>query len=125
MKALSILLCDDSTLVRKKLRELLESNGCSVLEAVNGLEGVKLYAAHKPDAVFMDIVMPELDGIGSLKKIKDFDSEAKVVMISSVGTPAKLLEALKGGAIDFIQKPYDNDQIIRILTKLRAGGAHA
>jgi two-component system chemotaxis response regulator CheY len=118
LKALDILICDDSLLVRKKLKDLLEELGCKVYEAQNGLEGFESYKANTPDAVFMDIVMPVLDGIEALKKIKNYDSNAKVIMLSSTGTAAKLTEAIKVGAIDFIQKPYDDEQIRCILTKI-------
>lgn len=115
---LDILICDDSMLVRKKLKDLLESLGCRVWEARNGLEGFETYKDNKPDAVFMDIVMPNLDGLESLKRIKEYDPKAKVIMLSSVGTSSKLKDALKLGAIDFIQKPYDDTQIKSILTKI-------
>jgi two-component system chemotaxis response regulator CheY len=117
-KALNVLICDDSMLVRKKLKELLENLGCTVIEAQNGVQGFEMYKSHKPKAVFMDIVMPELDGLESLKKIKEFDEKAKVIMLSSTGTATKLLEALKSGAVDFIQKPYNKDQIQQTLSKI-------
>ena len=67
----------------------------------------------------MDIVMPEVDGLEALKNIKMYDKEAKVVMLSSVGTSAKLVQALKNGAMDFIQKPYTTEQIEKIVADIR------
>lgn len=116
-KELTVLICDDSILIRKKLRDLLETNGCKVLEAQNGLECVDIYRESKPAVVFMDIVMPQADGLQALKQIRQFDPQAKVIMLSSTGTAAKLVEALKGGAVDFIQKPYEKDQILNALAK--------
>lgn len=116
-KELTVLICDDSLLIRKKLRDLLESNNCKVLEAQNGLECVEVYRQTKPAAVFMDIVMPQADGLQALRQIKKFDPQAKVIMLSSTGTATKLVEALKGGAVDFIQKPYEKDQILNALAK--------
>ncbi|VBB08998.1 Hypothetical protein LUCI_4284 [Lucifera butyrica] len=118
MKPLDILICDDSVLIRKKLKDLLEKLGCRVWEAVNGQDGFEVYQKEKPHAVFMDIVMPVMDGLEALKKIKEQDPQAKVIMLSSTGTATKLTEAIKNGAVDFIQKPYDNEQIQRILTKI-------
>lgn len=106
-----VLICDDSTLVRKKLRELLEIIQCEVLEASSGMEAVELFKEHKPDIVFMDIVMPDMDGLEALRSIREHDQTARVIMISSVGTSEKVLEALKCGAVDFLQKPYDKEQI--------------
>lgn len=118
LKGLDVLICDDSMLVRKKLKELLETLGCKVIEAKDGLEGIEMYKSHKPKAVFMDIVMPNADGLEALKKIKEFDAAAKVIMLSSTGTAAKLMEALKSGAVDFIQKPYNAEQIVITLQKI-------
>lgn len=106
-----VMICDDSLLVRKKLRELLEELGCDVCEAGNGAEAVELYREVRPGIVFMDIVMPRVDGLTALRMIKEIDGSAYVVILSSAGTAGKLLEALKTGASDFIQKPYTREQI--------------
>lgn len=118
-KQLKILICDDSLLVRKKLREILEGMGCAVLEAKNGLEGFDVYKNQHPDAVFMDIVMPEADGLQALKMIHKFDENAKVIMLSSTGTASNLKEALKKGAYNFIQKPYNEEQIQKVIASIR------
>ncbi|WP_075756905.1 response regulator [Sporomusa sp. GT1] len=110
-----VLICDDSMLVRKKLRDLLEEMHCQVYEAKDGAECVELFKNHQPGTVFMDIVMPELDGLAALKQIKTLDKCAKVIMLSSTGTSTKVLEALKHGATDFIQKPYTRDQIAKAI----------
>jgi two-component system chemotaxis response regulator CheY len=108
---MKVMICDDSLLVRKKLRECLEEIGCEVCEAGNGAEAVALYQTEHPSIVFMDIVMPKVDGLTALRMIKEADNKARVIMLSSAGTSNKLLEALKSGASDFIQKPYTHDQI--------------
>jgi two-component system chemotaxis response regulator CheY len=108
-----VLICDDSMLVRKKLRDLLEEMHCQVYEAKNGIECVDIFKNQRPGIVFMDIVMPELDGLEALKQIREHDKCAKIIMLSSTGTSAKVLEALKYGATDFIQKPYNKDQIAK------------
>lgn len=118
LKTLNVLICDDSQLVRRKLKELLENFNCRVWEAKNGREGLELYRENNPDAVFMDIIMPDMDGLQALREIKAFDENAKVVILSSCGTAAKLMEALKCGALDFIQKPPSKDQIEQALYKM-------
>ena len=113
-----VLLCDDSMLVRKKLRALVEDCGFVVTEAQNGRQAIEQYAKESPDIVLMDIVMPEMTGLDALAAIRQADHEAKVVMISSTGTSAKLIEALKQGALDFVQKPFEAEQIRDLLTRL-------
>jgi two-component system chemotaxis response regulator CheY len=112
-RPLTILISDDSLLLRKKLRGELELLGCQVIEAKDGKEVVEAYSTFRPDGVFMDIVMPKAGGLNALKEIKKIDDKARVIMLSSTGTAANLLEALKLGAIDFIQKPYDSSQLAK------------
>lgn len=118
-KTLKILICDDSSLLRKKLTQELESRNCEVMEAKNGKEAVMMFLKEHPHGIFMDIVMPEVGGMEALKAIREIDKKAYVVMLSSAGTSAKLLESVKLGAVDFIQKPYTVEQIEKALTDLR------
>ena len=116
---LSVLICDDTFLIRKKLRSTLEKCNCKeILEAVNGQVAVELVKAQKPDLIFMDIVMPEKDGIEALREIMEYNPHAKVVMASSVGTNDRLKEALGYGAYDFIQKPLSFEAITSIIEKV-------
>lgn len=114
---LKILISDDSILVRKKMKDFLKSLGITdIYEAINGQEAVDAYKEHKPDLVFMDIIMPVKTGIEALKEILAYDDCAKVVMASSVGTQEHLKEAIEAGAYDFMQKPIDNEQILRFIS---------
>jgi two-component system chemotaxis response regulator CheY len=118
-----ILICDDSILMRKKLRESLNSCGSfEILEATDGEKAVKIYKEEKPALVFMDIVMPVKDGITAVSEIKEFDKKAKVVMASSSGTKEHLKKAIKAGAFEFIQKPWEQEQITRIVKNLDRKG---
>ena len=118
-KKLKVLITDDSKLLRKKLREELEALDCEVLEAQNGKEAVMINLQESLDGVFLDIVMPEVGGIEALQVIKEVNPEIPVVMLSSAGTPQKLMETLKLGALDFIQKPYTSGQIKRVVETIR------
>lgn len=120
---LRILVTDDSKLLRRKLRLELEKRGCEVLEAENGKEAVMKTLQDKPDGVFLDIVMPEVGGIEALRVIKEVSPELPVIMLSSAGTPQKLMETLKLGALDFIQKPYTVAQIKKALESIRKKAA--
>ncbi len=118
-KVLRILVTDDSKLLRKKLRVELEKLNCEVLEAENGKEAVMKALQEKPDGVFLDIVMPEVGGIEALRVLKEVSPDLPVVMLSSAGTPQKLMETLKLGALDFIQKPYTSVQIQKAIASIR------
>ncbi|MBR3921009.1 MAG: response regulator, partial [Oscillospiraceae bacterium] len=86
--------------------------------AVNGNEAVDIYKANKPDVVFMDIVMPEKSGVEALIDILAYDSSAKVVMASSVGTQDNLKIAIAAGAYEFLQKPVNFDDVTKIIEKI-------
>lgn len=116
---LRILITDDSRLLRKKLREELERLGCEVIEAVNGKEAITLVLEQEPDAVILDIVMPVVGGIEALELIRELAPDVPVVMLSSMGTPQKLMKCLKMGAIDFINKPYTREQIIHTIERVK------
>ena len=73
----------------------------------------------RPDGMFLDIVMPEVGGIEALQTIKEINEDIPVVMLSSAGTSQKLMESLRLGAMDFIQKPYNTDQIKQAVSKIR------
>lgn len=112
-----ILICDDSLLTRVQLKEFFSNYNPSieVIEAVNGAEASRKYSENQPDIVFLDIVMPEVDGLECLKRIKENHQDAKVIILSSIGNQNILKEALRAGAINFIQKPWDEDSMIKIL----------
>ena len=118
-----ILICDDSVLARKQLMDAVKevSTGATFIEGKNGAEAVNLYKSEKPDLVFMDIVMPEKDGTTALSEIREFDNDAIIIIVSSVGTQDQLKKAIQLGAKDFIQKPFETNQIQEII-ELRLGG---
>lgn len=122
-RKLKVLITDDSQLLRKKLRKDLEEMDCEVLEAENGKDAILRVLKEQPDCVFLDIVMPEVGGVEALKVIREAAPDLPVIMLSSAGTPVKLIATLKLGAIDFIQKPYTPSQIKRALDLVRKKGA--
>ncbi len=121
---LKVLVCDDSVLIRKKVIAMLEKCKCEeIYEAKNGNVAVEQVKVHEPDLILMDIVMPEKDGIEALKEIMKIKPEAKVVMVSSVGTSDLLKQSLSSGAYDFIQKPISLNAITDLVEKVLKEGA--
>jgi len=116
---ISVLICDDSVFARKKIKDYITSLGvANVLEASDGQESVDLYKAHRPTVVFMDIIMPKKTGIDAVTEILKFDKNAKVVMASSVGTQNHLKDAINAGAYEFLQKPIEDNNILKILENI-------
>lgn len=117
--AKSILICDDAAFMRMMIKDILTKNGYNVAgEAENGAKAVEKYQETKPDLVLMDITMPEMDGIQALKKIKQLDPNASVVMCSAMGQQAMVIESIQSGAKDFIVKPFDKDRVLEAVKKV-------
>lgn len=114
-----ILIVDDSRTSRKMLREILEGMGHEVVgEATNGEEGYVMYKEWNPDLVTLDITMPKMDGIESLMLIKKYHADAEAVMITAAGQKEKMIQAVKYGASEFITKPYEKDEVERIIAQI-------
>ena len=103
---MKILLCDDSSFMRVMLKNMLVGN--VFIEADNGNEMLQKYKVEKPDLVFLDITMPELDGISALK----------LIMCSAMGQQAFAIEAIKHGATDFIVKPFEASRVVEAVSKV-------
>lgn len=115
----TVLIVDDSKLSRKVLRNMLEEAGYAVIaEATDGEEGIAAYLQFKPDIVTMDITMPNMNGMESLKEILVMDKKAQVVMISAAGQQKKIVEAIKLGAKRFITKPFEEEDVISCMDSL-------
>lgn len=114
-----VLVVDDAAFMRMMLKDILSKNGYEVVgEGVNGNDGFDKYKELKPDIVTLDITMPECDGLQCLKKIKEFDPAANVVMCSAMGQQAMVIESIQSGAKDFIVKPFQQDRVLESLAKI-------
>ena len=117
--AKNILICDDAAFMRMIIKDILTKNGYNIAgEAENGAKAVEKYNELKPDLVLMDITMPEMDGIQALKKIKETDPNASVIMCSAMGQQAMVIESIQSGAKDFIVKPFQADRVLEAVQKV-------
>ncbi len=114
-----ILIVDDSVVARNNLKTIFEEAQHEVIgEASDGKDGVIQYEELKPDVTTMDITMPKMNGIECLRKIRELNPDAKVIMVSALGQGAKILEALNTGALHYITKPFEADKVIEALNEV-------
>ena len=114
-----ILVVDDAAFMRMNLKNILTNEGFGeVIEAENGEIAIQKYKNEQPDLVTLDITMPEMDGIEALKKIKENDPDATVIMCSAMGQQSMVIKAIELGAKDFIVKPFDKGKIKEAVSKV-------
>ena len=115
-----ILIADDSAFARLNCKKVLTKSGHDVVEAADGIEAVALYQSVRPDAVFLDITMPGMDGLAALAEILKIDAKAQIAMASAMGQQGVVMQALKFGAKDFLVKPFEPERVMKTLDKLLA-----
>jgi two-component system chemotaxis response regulator CheY len=121
--AFKCLVADDSAYARKNIATIIAQMGGSVAaEAVNGQEAVELYAALHPDLVLLDITMPVLDGVETLRRIMEHDKDAKVIVVSSIGHKEMVWKAICLGARSFVTKPYSADYAAMMIKEVLENG---
>lgn len=114
-----ILLVDDAAFMRMMLKNTLSQAGYTdLIEAEDGVKAVEAYTAEKPDLVFMDITMPNKDGLETLKEIKAMDPGATIVMCSAMGQETMVMDSIKSGAKDFIVKPFKPERVLSTVKKI-------
>ena len=116
-----VLIADDSTFMRLMIRKILTKHGFSVIgEAKDGEEAVQQYAKLRPSLMTMDIVMPKLNGIEAVKRIIQFDPDARIIMVTALGQEQLVLEAIKSGAKEFVIKPFNEAQVVNAISGITA-----
>jgi two-component system response regulator PilR (NtrC family) len=111
----TILVIDDEEIMREILETLLTREGYDVKLAASGEEGLELARALPLDAAIIDIMMPGIDGIATLDELKRIDEDLAVVMITAYGSIESAIAAMKGGAFDYITKPFKNDEVLVVI----------
>lgn len=113
-----VMIVDDAQFMRVRLNKLLTGRGYDVVEAENGAQAVQVYQAARPDAVLMDITMPQKDGLQALAEIKQMDPQARVIMLTALGQESMVVQAVQTGARDYVVKPFDPDRVMTALEKV-------
>jgi two-component system chemotaxis response regulator CheY len=116
--AVNVLIVDDLAFIKIVLRDIIEKAGFRVVgEASNGEQAITMYQDTRPDVVLMDITMPGMDGITALKKIREIDAGARVIICSALGQQQLIVQAIQLGAKDFIVKPFQPQRVVSALKK--------
>jgi len=118
MKTYTILVVDDDQQILDFLRPKLKGAGYNVLTATNGIEALEQAKAQEPDLVVLDIMMPEKDGLETLKEIRDF-SAVPVIVLSARGADTDKIRGLELGADDYLSKPFNPDELLARIRALR------
>ena len=111
----SILVIDDEEIMREILETLLVREGYQVRLATNGTQGIELARSMPFDAAIVDVMMPGIDGIATLEELKTIDEDLPVVMVTAFASIETAIAAMKRGALDYITKPFKNDEVLIVL----------
>jgi len=112
-----VLVVDDKQMMRDSVGSTLQRAGFSIVAAPDGETALKQLARHRPAAVVTDLMMPEMDGLQLLAKLAEADAELPVVLMTAYGSVNAAVEAMKQGAFDFIQKPFEGDQLVMTMRR--------
>ncbi len=110
--ATKIMIVDDAAFMRITLKSILQKAGYEVEEAVDGQDAVDKYRKIKPDAVTMDITMPNKDGLEAATEIRSQNPDAVIIMCTALGQENLIRKAVQIGVKDFIVKPFDPERVI-------------
>jgi nitrogen regulation protein NR(I) len=112
-----ILIVDDEESVRYSFRKLFREPGCEIIEASNGLEAIAVIKNDLPDLVLMDIEMPGLNGLDAIQKIKALHPQLPVIIITAFGTTERVIAAMKYGAYEYLEKPFDVGRLKEVVSE--------
>ena len=114
-----LLVTDDAIIIREMIKDAAGENGWEIVgEATNGQEAIDRFSELRPDAVTLDLVMPQYDGLHALRGIMQLDPDARVLVVSALDQTAVLKDALKLGASDFVVKPFEKSRVLGALDKI-------
>lgn len=119
--ARKILITDDSGFSRKVLRRILEKGGYEVVEATDGLQSIELFMIESPQAVFLDLTMPGINGLEVISKLKHINPQVPIIIASADIQESTMKMALDLGATVYMHKPFNEEIVIATLSKLFKG----
>lgn len=110
---MKVMIVDDAAFMRTVLRRIFENAGFKeIVEAPDGLQAIRLYRKEMPDLVTMDITMPEMGGLESIRQIMQINPKAMIIVCTALGQKEVVLDAIKNGAKHFLVKPFDAETVM-------------
>lgn len=113
-----VLIVDDSAFTRSIHNQIITSAGYQTLEAASGAEAVATFEEEKPDLVVMDLLMPDMDGMDAIRRILKINADARIVICSVDRQRYRRKEAKEIGAVGFVSKPVNADEMIELLSDI-------
>src|SRR5580700_3159361 len=113
----TILLADDEPNIRRVFEALFIKEGHTVLTAENGKKALELAAAHQVDMLITDLIMPDMSGVEVLQKVKQLHPHSSAIIVTAYGSIKSAVEAMRFGAFNYIQKPFDLDEVKLLVRK--------
>src|SRR5262245_61476026 len=120
MRTLRALVVDDEPDVREILSAFVRRHGFDVTSAEDGEKALQAVAERRPDAIFLDVMMPRMTGLQALERIREDDPDVPVVIVSANRDSETAEAALRLGAVNFVQKPFDKEEIGFVVRRIRA-----
>jgi two-component system, NtrC family, response regulator AtoC len=108
----TILVVDDEAAMRKNLSELLGEEGFKIVEAVDGESAISMAKQYRPNLILLDINLPRTDGLSVLVEVKRTQPDVPVLVFTAYGTSERAIQAMKSGAYDYLEKPFDLDEFL-------------
>jgi len=110
-----VLVIDDDELLLSLMQNILQIEGYTILSTADGPRGISLFKEERPDVVLLDIGLPSMNGLEVLRKIRSFDDKAKVIVVTGHGSAESVEVAYRSGAWDFVQKPFNNADFLKLI----------
>ncbi|MCX6280255.1 MAG: response regulator [Bacteroidetes bacterium] len=112
-----ILMIDDEPELLEVMKDLLEEENYQVFCASNGAEGIQINEQKNPDLIILDLRMPEMDGIETLRNIRKSDNNVRVVVLTGYGCPDTIRDAADLNVSEYLSKPFENEELVSIISK--------
>ncbi len=112
-----ILVIEDDEMMLALMRHILVQAGHEIFPTADGPRGISLYKEHRPDLVLLDLALPTMNGLEVLRRIRDFDTGARVIVVTGYGSDESAEVAFRYGAIDFVQKPFEPLRLLERIGK--------